>query len=125
MCSVSLDKFIVSMPNVSKKMLIGWLSMSSVFVVSTHVHADALLDFTLFKPPVLDQRKITEPIVNWLVRADAQNYCEHAAPKDGFHSRADGCAYWYVQTSSCTIVTTSSTTHSQLGHLFLRCIQGQ
>lgn len=45
--------------------------------------------------------------------------------KDGYHARPEGCVYWHVQSSSCTIVTTNNTTHSQLGHLFVHCMLGQ
>lgn len=88
-------------------------------------HADTLLDFSMFNPPVAEQRVIKEPVVSWVVRPDAQSFCEMAEPKDGFHARPEGCVYWYRKTSSCTIVTTNNTTHSQLGHLFVRCMQGQ
>jgi hypothetical protein len=89
------------------------------------VRADSLLDFTLFNPPAAAQRQIPEPVVSWLVRPDAQTYCEQVQPKDGHYSRQEGCVYWHRKSSTCTIVTTNNTTHSQLGHLLVHCMQGQ
>ena len=94
-------------------------------LMTARAHSDPLLDFTLFNPPPAAQRKIAEPVVAWLVKPNAQTYCAQAQPKDGFHARPEGCVYWHVQTSSCTIVTTNNTTHSQLGHLFVHCMLGQ
>lgn len=87
--------------------------------------ADSLLDFTVFNPPAAAKRQIQEPIVSWLIKPNAQTYCEQAQPKDGFYSRQEGCVYWERKSSTCTIVTTNNTTHSQLGHLFVHCMQGQ
>lgn len=87
--------------------------------------ADPLLDFTLFSPPEANQRKIVEPVVSWLVRSSPEAYCAQASPKDGSARRPEGCAYWHLATARCTIVTTSQTSHSQLGHLFLHCLQGR
>lgn len=107
------------------KLACEWTLMGIILLISVHAHADPLLDFTRFNPPTVEQRKISEPIVSWLIKPDAQTYCEQAQPKDGFHSRPEGCVYWSRKSSSCTIVTTNRTTHSQLGHLFVRCMQGQ
>jgi hypothetical protein len=95
------------------------------FVCSVQARADSLLDFTMFNPPTAEQRKIADPVMTWLVQADPKAYCEKASPKDGMFVRPEGCVYWHVRSSSCTIVTTNSTTHSQLGHLFVHCLQGQ
>jgi hypothetical protein len=78
--------------------------------------ADPLLDFGYFDVPTQ---------VRWQVRADAQTACADAQPKDGYASRQEGCVYWHLSANLCTIVTTASTTHSQMGHLFLRCLQGK
>jgi len=89
------------------------------------VHADPLLDFAMFSVPAPAQLAIKAPVVSWLVRQDAESYCAQAFPKDGYASRSEGCVYWQLAAGKCTVVTTSSTTHSQLGHLFLRCLQGK
>jgi hypothetical protein len=102
-----------------------WIAISIGLLAATCTRADALLDFTLFNPPPSEQRKIAEPVMTWLVQADPKAYCEKASPKDGMFIRPEGCVYWQVRSSSCTIVTTNSTTHSQLGHLFLHCLQAQ
>jgi hypothetical protein len=87
--------------------------------------ADRLLDFTLFNPPDVSLRKIPEPLVSWLVKPNASSFCQQAGPKDGFVSRPEGCVYWQLQASQCTIVTTGQTTHSQLGHLLVHCLQAR
>lgn len=87
--------------------------------------ADKLLDFSVFSPPELSQRRIAAPQVSWVVHPQASAYCQRAQPKDGFVSRPEGCVFWQLQSQSCTIVTTGMTTHSQLGHLFVHCLQAQ
>ncbi len=104
---------------------LGPLVLGLAFGFSIQAQADTLLDFTMFNPPPAEQRKIAEPVMTWLVQADPKAYCEKASPKDGMFIRPEGCVYWQVRSSSCTIVTTNSTTHSQLGHLFLHCLQAQ
>jgi hypothetical protein len=99
--------------------------VSALILISKIAHSDTLLDFSMFNPPVAERRLIPEPVVSWVVRTDAQTFCDQVEPKDGFHSRPEGCVYWLRKTASCTIVTTNNTTHSQLGHLFVRCMQGQ
>lgn len=88
-------------------------------------NADPLLDFSLFSPPEDAQRRLSEPVVSWLVKPNATTFCQQAQPKDGFVSRPDGCVFWQIQASRCTIVTTGHTTHSQLGHLFVHCLQAR
>jgi hypothetical protein len=87
--------------------------------------ADPLFDFTLFSPPEVSQRRLQEPEVSWLVKPNASSFCQQAQPKDGFVSRPEGCVYWQLQASRCTIVTTGQTTHSLLGHLFVHCLQAR
>lgn len=87
--------------------------------------ADPLLDFSLFQVPASAQRVQSAPVVSWLVRADAEQFCQSTQPKDGYVSRQGGCVSWELRSGKCTIVTTSSTTHSLLGHLMLHCLQGK
>ncbi len=87
--------------------------------------ADPLMDFTLVSPPEASQRKMAEPLVSWLIRPSPEAFCAQASPKDGSARRPEGCAYWHLASARCTIVTTSQTSHSQLGHLFLHCLQGR
>ena len=101
----------------------GALALAAV--LSGPVRADPLLDFGLFDVPSQAQLAMKNPLVRWQVRPDAETACTHASPKDGFASRQEGCVYWHLASSTCTIVTTGSTTHSQMGHLFLRCLQGK
>lgn len=89
------------------------------------VQADPLLDFGLFDVPPQAQRAQSAPLVTWLVRPDAAQYCATAQPQDGHAIRHGECAYWQLKQGRCTIVTTASTTHSQLGHLFLHCLTGK
>ena len=83
---------------------------------------DALLDFSPVMPPQGDKIKLVQPIVSWLVRPDAALYCEQVKDQDGFAVWQEGCVYWSKAKPSCTIVTTAKTTHSQMGRLFLFCM---
>lgn len=83
---------------------------------------DALLDFSPVMPPQADKIKLVQPVVSWLVRPDAAQYCEHIKEQDGFAVWQEGCVYWSKAKPSCTIVTTAKTTHSQMGRLFLYCM---
>ena len=110
---------------VTSKVLMYWGSVLCGALFGVTAAADPLLDFSLFSPPEVSQRRVPEPEVSWLVRPNASNFCQQAQPKDGFVSRPEGCVYWQAQASRCTIVTTAHTTHSQLGHLFMHCLQGR
>lgn len=101
------------------------LLLSAFMAGSLPALADRLLDFSVFNPPEASQRRLAEPMVSWLVRPNASTYCQQVQSKDGFVSRAEGCAFWQVQSAQCTIVTTGQTTHSQLGHLFVHCLQAR
>lgn len=83
---------------------------------------DALLDFSLVVPPAADKHKIVQPVVHWLTRPDAPRVCEQIKEHEGFAVWQEGCVYWTSAPSSCTIVTTGRTTHSQVGRLFLLCL---
>jgi len=89
------------------------------------VHAqtpDALLDFSPVAPPQADKVRLIQPVVTWLVRPDAAQYCEQVKEQDGHSVWQEGCVYWSKAKPSCTIVTTDKTTHSQMGRLFLFCM---
>jgi hypothetical protein len=83
---------------------------------------DPLLDFSPVAPPQGDKIKLPQPWVSWLVRPDAAQYCEQVKEQDGFAVWQEGCVYWSKAKPSCTIVTTAKTTHSQMGRLFLYCM---
>jgi hypothetical protein len=110
----------------------GWFSrriwtplLCTTLLGITPAMADGLLDFSMFSPPEFSKRRVAEPEVSWLVRPNASSFCQQAQPKDGFVSRPEGCVYWQLHASRCTIVTTAQTTHSQLGHLFVHCLQAR
>lgn len=108
-----------------RKFLLGFLRAMSLWLGCTCANADALLDFTMFTPPPPAQRKIAEPVMGWVVRADPKAFCDAAQPKDGMAVRPEGCVVWQRKDSRCTIATTERTTHSQLGHLFLLCMKAE
>ena len=100
-----------------------WLCMAPMD--AARAQADALLDFSTFQVPLPERRAVQNPLrVRWLIRADAQTHCDQATPQDGHARRPEGCVYWHLAQGSCTVVTTASTTHSQLGHLYLHCLNG-
>lgn len=84
--------------------------------------SDPLLDFSPVMPPPPDKLKLVQPVVSWLVRPNAAQYCEEIKDQDGFSAWQEGCVYWSKARPSCTIVTTAKTTHSQMGRLFLYCM---
>lgn len=85
--------------------------------------ADPLIDLSLFNPPVSEQRKIKEPVVEWIIHQQPSQYCARVTLKDGFVSRPESCAYWKLAENRCVVVTTSLTSHSELGHLFVACLR--
>lgn len=111
--------------NLSRWPVAGTLSLAFFMATPSVAVADPLLDFKMFNPPEAGQRAIREPVVAWLVKPKAEAYCSTAEPKDGFVARPEGCVYWQVASSQCTIVTDSPTTHSQLGHLLLHCLMAK
>lgn len=94
-------------------------------LIACAAHADPLLDFRTFNAPDPGKRAISLPTVSWIVHPQAETYCQHAQPKDGFLSRPEGCVFWQTAASRCTLVTRPLTTHSQLGHLLLHCMEGK
>jgi hypothetical protein len=103
-----------------------WLTIAAllycVAVPASAQTPDALLDFSPVAPPQGDKIKLPQPWVSWLVRPDAAQYCEQVKEQDGFAVWQEGCVYWSKAKPSCTIVTTAKTTHSQMGRLFLYCM---
>lgn len=91
-------------------------------LLSPLCQADVLLDFSVVVPPAVDKHKIVQPVVQWLVRPDAPGYCQQIKEHDGFAVWQEGCVYWTSTPSTCSIVTTGKTTHSQVGRLFLLCL---
>jgi len=86
--------------------------------------ADPLIDLSLFNPPVNEQRKIQEPVMEWVIHQQPSQFCARVGVKDGFVSRPESCAYWKCVENKCVVVTTSLTSHSELGHLFVACLRG-
>jgi hypothetical protein len=103
------------------KGLLGALLLSSGSCLMAQT-TDSLLDFSLVMPPQGEKIKLVQPVVSWLVRDDAPQYCEKVPDQDGFSVWREGCVYWSKSKPSCTIVTTAQTTHSQMGRLFLYCM---
>lgn len=95
-----------------------------LLTASASLAADPLIDLTLFNPPEISQRKLQEPVVTWVVSPQASTYCSRVAIKDGFLTRHESCAYWTLNDKKCVVVTTNSTSHSELGHLFVSCLRG-
>jgi hypothetical protein len=111
-----------------KAIPLGLISLLGALVLSWSGHlmaqtTDPLLDFLPVMPPQGEKNKLSQPVVSWLVRPDAAQYCEQVKDHDGFGVWQEGCAYWSKAKPSCTIVTTGKTTHSQMGHLFILCMR--
>ena len=84
----------------------------------------SVFDYSLVAPPTVERRKIAQPVVYWLTHAHAAAVCAQLAGHDGFAVWQEGCVAWSVAKSTCTIVTTANTNHSQVGRFFLLCLSG-
>jgi hypothetical protein len=104
----------------------GLLKIVALWILTVSIgwaqSPDVLLDFSPVMPPQAEKIKLVQPVVSWLVRPDAAQYCEQIKEQDGFAVWQEGCVYWSKAKPSCTIVTTAKTTHSQMGRLFLYCM---
>ncbi|WP_146183849.1 hypothetical protein [Limnohabitans sp. T6-20] len=107
---------------VEMKHAFKWALAGVVLCWLSPLWADVLLDFSVVLPPAVDKHKVVQPVVQWLVRADAPGYCQQIKEHDGFAVWQEGCVYWTSTPSTCSIVTTGRTTHSQVGRLFLLCL---
>jgi hypothetical protein len=90
------------------------------------VHAiDGLLDFSVVRPPVIQDRVIKEPIMTWLVQPDAPSVLSHCKKLTGFDGGSmwrEGCVAWSVEGARCTMVTSKNTSHSLMGRLLTLCL---
>lgn len=100
----------------------GFLAVFLWFGGAVAQTPDPLLDYSPLAPPQAERLKLAQPAVSWLVRPDAAQYCEQINGQDGAAVWHEGCVAWSRSASTCTIVTTGKTTHSQLGRLFLACL---
>jgi hypothetical protein len=98
--------------------------MLANFFCILSAQADALIDMSMFKPPVFEKRKIAEPTLEWLVHPQASSYCASVQFIEGFVSRTESCVYWNLADKKCVLVTNVPTSHSELGHLFAACLRG-
>lgn len=80
------------------------------------------LDFGLFNVPTGKERRFKLPKVSWIVRNEPATYCGKIKDKTGFSSGPRSCVWWGGQPERCELVTLAETSHSELGHLFLKCI---
>ncbi len=96
----------------------------SLALVTFGCHADPLIDLTIFNPPGIEQRKIQEPVMEWIIQQQPSQYCARVNVKDGFVSRPESCVYWKLAEKRCVVITSSLTSHSELGHLFAACLRG-
>ncbi len=90
------------------------------------VHAvDGLLDFSVVRPPAIQDRVIKEPVVTWSVQPDPASVESHCKSLNGFDGGSlwqEGCVVWSVEGSKCTMVTSKSTSHTLIGRLLLMCL---
>ena len=99
-----------------------WVTLAGLAMTSLQA-SESLFDFSLVLPPTPDKHAVIRPAVSWEVRPDASTYCAQAPEQEGHAVWREGCVSWNRSKSTCTIVTTVSTTHSVMGHLFLLCLQ--
>ena len=110
-------------------MLIGLLVLSFTGVGGVSVHAqDGLLDFSVVRPPAVQERVIKEPVLTWSVQPDAASVESHCKSLNGFDGGGlwrEGCVVWSVEGSRCTMVTSRSTSHTLMGRLLLMCMMAK
>jgi hypothetical protein len=94
----------------------GWLAHAEAL-------SDPLIDIRPVTPPRMEERKIQQPTMTWIISESAPDHCARVRHKDGHISRKESCVYWIVSESRCVMVTRAFTSHSELGHLTLACIR--
>ncbi len=106
--------------------LIGFFLLSFSGMGGVAVHAsDGLLDFSVVRPPAVQERAIKEPVLTWSVQPDAASVESHCKSLNGFDGGSlwrEGCVVWSVEGSRCTMVTSNRTSHTLMGRLLLKCL---
>jgi hypothetical protein len=96
----------------------------SVPLVSMARSSDNDFDFNPITFKVGPHSRIDRPEVTWEVSADPQHHCQ---PPDtatrGRGTYSSGCMVWDQVKNTCAIFTTKKTTHAQLGHLLIACME--
>lgn len=83
-------------------------------------------DFSAIQPKPMQERRIAQPKMEWLVHQTPAAVCQQKDPSaTSTYGQHNMCVVWNVEAQSCTMVTTPRTTHSQLGWLFLHCVEGR
>lgn len=83
-------------------------------------------DFSAIQPKPVQERQIAQPKIQWLVHQTPSTVCQQKDPSASHtYGQHNMCVVWNVEAQSCTMVTTPRTTHSQLGWLFLHCVEGR
>lgn len=105
----------------------GWMALMLFRVGDVHA-VDGLLDFSVVRPPLMQDRVIKEPVVTWSVQPDLAAVEKHCKSLNGFDGGGvwrEGCVAWSVEGSRCTMVTTQSSSHSLMGRLLLMCMMAK
>jgi hypothetical protein len=105
----------------------GWMALMLFRVGDVHA-VDGLLDFSVVRPPLVQDRVIKEPVVTWSVQPDlaaVEKHCKSLHGFDGGGIWREGCVAWSVEGSRCTMVTTQSSSHSLMGRLLLMCMMAK
>jgi hypothetical protein len=69
--------------------------------------------------------QVTEMRVAWIVSDDPTTQCKRLAPKAlGAHPQIPACAAWSRAAGTCTVVTSTTTSHQVLGHEVRHCFKG-
>ncbi len=87
--------------------------------------SDGLLDFSVVRPPAVQDRAIKEPVLTWMVQPDVlsvERYCRSMTGFDGAGFWREGCVAWSVEGARCTMVTSKSTSHTLMGRLLIMCM---
>ena len=100
------------------------LSLSTGLLVGPALANDNDFDFRpiTFKPG--PHSRIDRPVVSWEVSNDPFSHCEIATtPTRGGTRYSTACMTWDLTENTCSIFTTSKTSHTQLGRLLITCME--
>ncbi len=86
----------------------------------------AVPDFDLRQLRARDiaQRQLRQPVVQWETVSDYSS-CPQSTSATDLDLPQQGCAVVNTANNSCTIYTSSRTTHSIMGHLVRHCFEGR
>lgn len=82
-------------------------------------------DLTQMRARSVTERQLRQPVVRWETLSGSFAACDKASGALDLNLPQQGCAVVDTAQNSCTIYTSSRTTHSIMGHLVRHCFEGR